>query len=26
MLDLDTNQGSRRWFLFDEQGHFQAGA
>ena len=26
MLDLDADQGSLRWFLFDEQGHFRAGA
>ena len=26
MLDLDADQGSLQWFLFDEQGHFQAGA
>jgi hypothetical protein len=25
MLDLDTDQGSLRWFLFDERGHFSAG-
>jgi hypothetical protein len=23
---LDAEKGSLRWFLFDEQGHFQAGA
>src|SRR5208282_49223 len=26
MLDLDVDQGSLRWFLFDEQGHFWASA
>ena len=26
MLDLDADQGSLRWFLFDEQGHYRAGA
>jgi hypothetical protein len=25
MLDLDADQGSLRWFLFDERGHFKAG-
>jgi hypothetical protein len=26
MLDLDADQSSLRWFLFDEQGHFRASA
>jgi hypothetical protein len=26
MLDLDADQGSLRWFLFDKQGHFRASA
>jgi hypothetical protein len=26
MLDLDADQGSLWWFLFDEQGHYRAGA
>jgi hypothetical protein len=25
MLDLDADQGSLRWFLFDERGHYRAG-
>ena len=25
MLDLDADQGSLRWFLFDERGYFKAG-